>query len=133
MKQIEAPPLENLGPLLIAPPEFRQNSLFYGFQFELDRLHVELSNQKKRSIGTSAVVLWGPPGKLFLPNMYRCRPEVVQSLSWYASGRGKHPKPKAASNPKEVYLVMANPLRLYQRELFPLSRYVLIRKQHRLW
>ncbi len=86
MKQIEAPPIEDLGPLLIAPLGFRQNSIFYGFQFELDQLHQGLSNEKKRSIGSSAVILWGPPGcgKTHLAREYvwRHREDFPSGIFW---------------------------------------------------
>lgn len=36
--------------------------MFYGFQLELDQLEQKLANQKRRIIGTCAVLLWGPPG-----------------------------------------------------------------------
>ncbi|KEF62422.1 uncharacterized protein A1O9_00394 [Exophiala aquamarina CBS 119918] len=50
------------GLLLVAPVGFRPNSMFYGFQLELDQLEQKLSNQKRRVIGTCAVLLWGSPG-----------------------------------------------------------------------
>jgi len=50
------------GLLLVAPVGFRRNSMFYGFQLELDQLEQKLANQKRRVIGTCAVLLWGPPG-----------------------------------------------------------------------
>ena len=64
IKQIEpAKPIGDFSvPLVVAPLGFRQNSTFFGFQFELDQLHLKLSNKKKRSIGTCAVVVWGGPG-----------------------------------------------------------------------
>lgn len=84
---IEAPPVEAPGgPLLIAPLGFRQNSLFFGFQFELDQLHLGLSNHKKRSMGTTAVVLWGPPGcgKTHLAREYiwRHREDYPKGIFW---------------------------------------------------
>src|SRR5438046_1787262 len=87
LKQVEAPQIDKLGvPLLIAPLGFRQNSLFYGFQFELDQLHQRLSSQKKRSIGSSAVVLWGPPGsgKTHLAREYvwRHRADFPGGIFW---------------------------------------------------
>lgn len=49
-------------PLLIAPPTFRPNSLFYGMENELQELDRRLFNAKKRAIGTACVLLWCPPG-----------------------------------------------------------------------
>lgn len=49
-------------PLLIAPPTFRPNSLFYGMEYELQELDRRLFNSKKRAIGTACVLLWSPPG-----------------------------------------------------------------------
>lgn len=49
-------------PLLIAPPTFRPNSLFFGMENELQELDRRLFNAKKRAIGTACVLLWGPPG-----------------------------------------------------------------------
>lgn len=50
------------GLLLVAPVGFRPNSMFYGFQLELDQLEQKLANQKRGVIGTCAVLLWGSPG-----------------------------------------------------------------------
>ena len=48
--------------LVVAPVGFRPNSIFLGFQLETDQLAQKLSNKKRRSLGTCAVLLWGPPG-----------------------------------------------------------------------
>ena len=49
-------------PLLIAPPTFRPNSLFYGMENEIQELHKKLFNAKRRAVGTACVLLWCPPG-----------------------------------------------------------------------
>ena len=87
-KQIEAPPIDNdLGvPLLIAPLGFRHNSLFFGFQFELDQLHQKLTQEKQKASGTIAVVLWGPAGcgKTHLAREYvfRYREDYPNGIFW---------------------------------------------------
>ena len=87
-KQIEAPPIDNdLGvPLLIAPLGFRHNSLFFGFQFELDQLHQKLTKEKQKASGTTAVVLWGPAGcgKTHLAREYvfRYREDYPNGIFW---------------------------------------------------
>ncbi|EXJ85692.1 hypothetical protein A1O1_06060 [Capronia coronata CBS 617.96] len=48
--------------LLVAPVGFRPNTMFYGFETELDQLTQKLGNQKRRALGTCAALLWGPPG-----------------------------------------------------------------------
>src|ERR1700742_2085243 len=48
--------------LVVAPVGFRPNSIFLGFQLEMDQLVQKLANQKRRALGTCAVLLWGPPG-----------------------------------------------------------------------
>ncbi|KIW28729.1 uncharacterized protein PV07_08367 [Cladophialophora immunda] len=48
--------------LVVAPVGFRPNSIFLGFQLEMDQLAQKLANQKRRALGTCAVLLWGPPG-----------------------------------------------------------------------
>jgi hypothetical protein len=60
--------------------------LFYGFQIELDQIHQRLSNQRKRAIGSCAVVLWGPPGcgKTHLAREYlwRHRDDFQSGIFW---------------------------------------------------
>ena len=48
--------------LVVAPVGFRQNSIFLGFQLEMDQLAQKLLNEKRRALGTCAVLLWGPLG-----------------------------------------------------------------------
>ncbi|OAL38649.1 hypothetical protein AYO20_01855 [Fonsecaea nubica] len=48
--------------LVVAPVGFRPNSIFLGFQLEMDQLAQKLANQRRRALGTCAVLLWGPPG-----------------------------------------------------------------------
>ncbi|EXJ84917.1 hypothetical protein A1O3_05592 [Capronia epimyces CBS 606.96] len=50
------------GLLLVAPVGFRPNSVFFGFEMELDGLTQKLGNEKRRALGTCAALLWGPPG-----------------------------------------------------------------------
>ena len=48
--------------LVVAPVGFRPNSIFLGFQLEMDQLTQKLASEKRRAFGTCAVLLWGPPG-----------------------------------------------------------------------
>ena len=62
MQMIEPSGSLSSSSLVVAPVGFRPNSIFLGFQLEMDQLAQKLSNQKKRALGTCAVVIWGPPG-----------------------------------------------------------------------
>lgn len=86
IKMIEAPPEPSSSQLLIAPLGFRPNTIFVGFDMELDRLHQKLNNQKRLAIGTCAVLIWGPPGcgKTHLAREYvwRHRSEYPSGIFW---------------------------------------------------
>lgn len=62
LRAIEQPLSLSSSLLLVAPVGFRPNSIFYGFQLEMDQLVQKLGNQKRRALGSCAVLLYGPPG-----------------------------------------------------------------------
>ena len=56
----------------MAPLGFRPNSLFVGFQLELDELHNKLHNRRRQELGTCSVLVWGEvgSGKTHLTRQY---------------------------------------------------------------
>jgi hypothetical protein len=50
------------GHRVVAPLGFRPNAHFVGFKEELRKLHQRLQQQRRRDIGTCAVVVWGEVG-----------------------------------------------------------------------
>lgn len=72
--------------LVVAPVGFRPNSLFLGFQLEMDQLAQKLANQKRRALGTCAVLLWGPPGcgksHIAREHLYRHRNSYPVGCFW---------------------------------------------------
>lgn len=51
-----------IDPLFIVPKPFRPNSYFVGREAELDELHRKLMDPRRRSVGTSAVLIQCLPG-----------------------------------------------------------------------
>jgi len=85
---VEAPPsrvdsMPRDGPLFIHPEKFRPNSYFVGREDELRGLHEMLMDRKRRSEGTSAVLIQCMPGggKTHLARQY-----VFQHKDDYPSG-----------------------------------------------
>jgi hypothetical protein len=72
--------------LVVAPTGFRPNTVFLGFQLEMDQLAQKLTNQKRRAIGTCAVLLWGPPGcgksQIAREYLWRHRTEYPVGCFW---------------------------------------------------
>ncbi|KIW89091.1 uncharacterized protein Z519_10576 [Cladophialophora bantiana CBS 173.52] len=75
--------------LVVAPVGFRPNSIFLGFQLEMDQLVQKLANQKRRALGTCAVLLWGPPGcgksQIAREYLWRHRSEYPAGCFWVDS------------------------------------------------
>ena len=55
-------PVQSSGVLFVAPSDFRRNSVFFGFQIELNQLHKKLTADEKRNVGTRAVLVHGASG-----------------------------------------------------------------------
>ena len=74
------------GPRVVTPLGFRPNSLFVGFQHELDQLHTKLQNKKRRELGTCSVVVWGDVGggktHLVRQYFYKHRVEYPEGTFW---------------------------------------------------
>lgn len=72
--------------LLVAPVGFRPNSIFFGFENELDQLTQKLQNTKRRALGTCAVLLWGPPGcgksQIAREYLWRHRSDYLAGSFW---------------------------------------------------
>ena len=51
-----------IRPMVVAPLGFRPNSHFVGFDIELARMEMKLSDETRAEIGARAVLLYGPPG-----------------------------------------------------------------------
>jgi NB-ARC domain len=86
MKQIE--PASSVDrpdvPLLIAPLGFRPNSVFYGFDTELEQLEVKLHNKKRQAIGSCSVLVTGTAG---------CgKTHLVRQYVWQSRAKGKYPE-----------------------------------------
>ena len=64
IKQIEPAPSPGKPelPLLIAPLGFRPNSIFFGFDAELEQLDLKLHNKKRLAIGSCSVLVSGTAG-----------------------------------------------------------------------
>ena len=86
MQMIEPSGSLSSSSLVVAPVGFRPNSIFLGFQLEMDQLAQKLSNQKKRALGTCAVVIWGPPGcgksQISREYLWRHRTEYPAGCFW---------------------------------------------------
>lgn len=67
---LKAPPAD--GPRLVTPLGFRPNIHFVGFSEELRKLHKRLQHEKRREMGSCAVLLWGEvgSGKTHLARQY---------------------------------------------------------------
>lgn len=86
MKQIApASPIDNPDvPLLIAPLGFRPNSIFYGFETELEQLNIKLHNKKRQAIGSCSVLVTGTAG---------CgKTHLVRQYVWRARAQNTYPK-----------------------------------------
>jgi hypothetical protein len=72
--------------LVVAPVGFRPNSIFLGFQLEMDGLTQKLASPKRRALGTCAVLLWGPPGsgksQIAREYLWRHRSEYPAGCFW---------------------------------------------------
>lgn len=81
-----------LGPRVVTPFDFRPNSLFVGFQLELDELYTRLHNKKRRELGSCSVLVWGVVGcgkaHLVRQYFYNWREEYPEGNFW-VDGKSK--------------------------------------------
>ncbi|RMZ86858.1 hypothetical protein DV736_g5913, partial [Chaetothyriales sp. CBS 134916] len=67
-------------------PGFRPNSLFIGFQLELDELHRKLHSSRRSELGTCSVLVWGEVGSgkthLTRQYFYKHRQEFPAGSFW---------------------------------------------------
>jgi NB-ARC domain len=87
LTQIDPQPSEKQpGPRVVTPLGFRPNSLFVGFQLELDQLYTKLQNKKRRELGTCSVLVWGDVGSgkthLVRQYFYKHRSEYPEGIFW---------------------------------------------------
>ena len=77
---------QRLGPRVVTPLDFRPNSLFVGFQLELDQLYTKLHNKKRRDLGSCSVLVWGEVGSgkahLVRQYFYNHREEYPEGNFW---------------------------------------------------
>ena len=75
-----------LGPRVVTPLGFRPNSLFVGFQFELDQIQTRLQNKKRRELGTCSVLVWGDVGSgkthLVRQFFFQHRSDYPEGIFW---------------------------------------------------
>ena len=55
-------PIKPADPYFIVPPDFRENTFFFGMERELQDIGKKLFNNKRREKGTACVLLHGPAG-----------------------------------------------------------------------
>ncbi|RMZ83337.1 hypothetical protein DV737_g1743, partial [Chaetothyriales sp. CBS 132003] len=71
---------------LVTPLGFRPNSLFIGFQLELDELHRKLHSSRRSELGTCSVLVWGEVGSgkthLTRQYFYKHRQEFPAGSFW---------------------------------------------------
>lgn len=74
------------GPRVVAPLGFRPNAHFVGFKDEMRKLHQRLQQERRRDIGSCAVVVWGEVGcgKTHLTRQffYKHRNEYPEGSFW---------------------------------------------------
>lgn len=69
---------------MIAPLGFRPNSIFYGFEAELEQLNVKLHNTKRQAIGSCSVLVAGTAG---------CgKTHLVRQYVWQAKRENLYPE-----------------------------------------